>query len=111
MQPLAIHAPLKWLRAVATLGPNTQSGVLGLRCLSLPETLLCSVGSAAAECPVLQRLWEHLQSGTAVGHRASSFTVWRNWEGGISSSPFQELIAKLPGDIWSSEKLTGNSIA
>lgn len=51
MQPLAIRALLKWLRAVATLGPNTQSGVLGLRCLSLPETLLCSVGSAAAEWP------------------------------------------------------------
>ena len=47
----------------------------------------------------------------SVGHCASSLAVWRNWEGGISSSPFQERTAKLPGDIWSSEKLAGNSIA
>ena len=78
---------------VATLGPNKRSGVVGLRCLSLPETLLCLVGPAATGWPRVTAALGACPERHSVGHCASSLAVWRNWEGGISSSPFQELIA------------------
>lgn len=95
---------------VATFEPNKWSGVVGLRCLSLPEASLCLLCSTAAGWSRLTVALEAALGWHSVGHCASSLAIWKNWEGVISYSPFQELIANLPDDIWSSEKLAGNSI-
>lgn len=99
---LRSNAVLGCLQAVARLGQNKMwlDEVVYSCGSALPETLLYPVSPAAVGWPCVTPPKRH-----SVGHCASSLAIQRSLEGGASSSPFWELIVKLPGDVWSSEKL------
>lgn len=83
---------------------SCHAWVIGWRCTSLPETLLCSA-AAAAEWLWLTATWGASPEWHRIGHGALYLTVWRNFVLSISRT-----YCKPPDEIWSSEKLTGNSI-
>lgn len=87
MPPLAIS----WNVKMAPGG--FHAWVVGLRCPSLPEILVCSADPAAAKQPLVTATWGASPEWQRIGHGALYLTVWRNQEGGILSSPFQELAA------------------